>query len=302
MDLTGLRVRPATHADYDAVVAFTADTWADRGGSDYIPHVYHDWIDGADKETLVADAGDELAAIAQVVELSAHEAWCQGMRVNPAYRGEGVSVLVNDALFEWARDRGAVVARNMVFSWNVRALAASRAAGFGPGTEFRWATPTPDAAAEPALAVASDPDAAWRFWTDSEARTHLRGLALSMDESWALQELTREALHRAADETAVFAVQDGGTRGMAFRVRDYEREDEDGEPRHWAEYGVGAWADTAAADALFAAITRDAAAVGADRTRVLVPETPRHVTDAAFVRAGVSEEPDFVLSADLTAR
>ena len=39
--------------------------------------------------------------------------------------------------------------------------------------------------------VVSDPDAAWSFWVHSDARDHLHGLGLSLDESWAVQELTR---------------------------------------------------------------------------------------------------------------
>ncbi len=316
MAATELAVRPATHDDFDAVAAFTEDTWADRGHGDYIPRVYHDWIEKDDAATLLADAGDEVAGIAQAVLLSEHEAWCQGMRVNPAFRGEGVSVLVNDALFEWARDRGATVARNMVFSWNAPALGASRAAGFDPCTEFRWATPDPDPDADPAPEVTGNPDAAWSYWSASDARDHLRGLALSPDESWAMQELTRDILRRAADDARVFAVQDDGTQAMAFRVRDYERSEsssddsenrtesggsDDGDVERRVEYGVGAWDGVDSADALFDAIRRDAGELGADRTRVLIPETARFVSDASYVRAGVSDEPDFVLSTDLTA-
>ena len=296
-----LSVRPATHDDYDAVAAFTENTWPDRGKGDYIPRIYHDWIEKDEAATLVAEAGDEVAGIAQAVQLSEHEAWCQGMRVNHAFRGEGVSVRVNEALFEWARDRGATVARNMVFSWNAPALGASRAVGFEPATEFRFATPDPNPDADPDLAISENPDAAWSYWTASDARDHLRGLALSLDESWALQELTRGMLRRAADDTRTFAVQDDGTRAMAYRVRDYEREGEDGDVQHWVEYGVGAWDGVESATALFDAIRRDAGELGADKTRVLIPETVEYVSDASYVRAGVSDEPDFVMAADLTA-
>ncbi|MFC7167633.1 hypothetical protein [Halospeciosus flavus] len=48
-------VREATHDDYDAVVAFTEDTWPDREGGDYIPRIYHDWIEGDERETFVAE-------------------------------------------------------------------------------------------------------------------------------------------------------------------------------------------------------------------------------------------------------
>jgi GNAT superfamily N-acetyltransferase len=296
-------VREATHDDYDDVVAFTSDTWSERGGSDYIPGVYHDWIDKDDSITLVADAGDVLVSIAQIVVLSTDEAWAQGMRVHPDYRGRGVSVAVNTALFDWARDQGATVARNMVFSWNVAGLGASRAAGFRPCSEFRWVHPTPDADAtgSDGHATVDEPTVAWRYWQDSDARAALRGLGLALGESWAMREVTRDVLETAASDTAVFAVTSpAGARGAAYRTRTYEREDDDGVEQTWAEYGVGAWTDVDAARELLAAVQRDAASLDADRTRVLVPEDPRHVMEASLLRAEIADEPDFVNAADLT--
>lgn len=311
-----LHVRQATTEDADAVVDFTSRIWSERGG-DYIPHVYHDWIanDGDDQRTFVVDAGDDIAGILQAVMLSEHEAWFQGMRVNPDYRGMGVAQQLNDASFDWAGDRGATVGRIMVFSWNDAGLGAARAAGFEPGVEFRWATPDPDPDAIDALddertensaadhAVTEDPAAAWSHWMRSDARDALGGLALDRHESWACSELTQQDLREAADDTRVFAVQtDDRTTGAAFRVRDYERENDDGETKHWAEYGLASWDDIDSARTLFAAIAEDAATLGADETRALIPETTRHVSDAAWARAGSSEEPDFVLERDLTDR
>jgi GNAT superfamily N-acetyltransferase len=295
-----VRVREARPDDHEAVAAFTRETWPDRETGDYLPDVYPAWIEGEGKYTPVVEVDGEIGGIAQCVLLSEREAWCQGMRVDPDHRGEGVARRLTGALFDWARDRGALVARNMVFSWNVPSLGLSRRVGFEPTAEFRWAHPDPDPDARPELTVANDPDAAWEAWTASDARNHLGGLALDLEESWALSELTRSDLRRAADETSVFAVADNGLRGASYRVRDYERESDEGAER-WAVYGVGAWGDLPAARSLFDAIRRDAAAIGADRTRVLIPETPRAVSDAALVRAGVSEEPDFVFAADLTA-
>ena len=67
-----------------------------------------------------------------------------------------------------------------------------------------------------------------------------------------------------------------------------------------AEYAVGAWDDREAAGVLFDAIRADAADLDVDGTRVLLPETPRHVAEAAAVRADLADWPDFVLSADLS--
>jgi len=302
--------RRATHDDYDDVAAFTSDTWSDRDGSDYIPDVFHDWIEADDPDaretrfTCVAEVDGTVVSIAQIVLLSEHEAWCQGMRTAPGHRGEGIGKGLTHELWDWARDRGATVARNMVFSWNMAGLGHSRGVGFAPATEFRWMhpDPDPDAAGPAEYDVTGDVNAAWSYWTASDARDHLRGLGLTADESWAMSELTRATFAAAAEDRALLAVQsDRGTHGVSYRVRQYEREDDDGVERTHAEYGVAGWDAVPALRALLAAVARDAASVDADETRVLIPETPRHVSDASLARAGISDEPDFVMAADLTA-
>lgn len=310
-----MHIRRATPDDYEAVVEMTSDIWPDRGG-DYLPEVYHEWLedDGeTGRRTFLAEIDGEAAGIVQAVLLSPDEAWFQSMRVSSRFRRRGVSQRLNEELFAWARERGATVGRVMIFSWNAASFAAARASGFEPLTEFRFAHPAPDPDAEwpDAYAVSSDPAAAWRYWSHSDAREHLTGLGLDPDESWAVRELTRADFERFADETALFAVAGDreGRSGVGYRTRVVERERDEkdaddtaaAEPRieTIAEYGLGAWEDVASARALFAAIARDAAAVGADSTRVAIPETARFVTDAAVAGADLSSEPNVVLGIDL---
>jgi len=329
-------VRPAQRADREDVIAFTRATWPDRE-ADYLPRVFDDWVDadGDRRRTLVADADGRAVGIVQFVLLSSDEAWAQGMRVDPEFRGHDAAGRLVRAGYRWAREAGATVARNMVFSWNAMGMGHARAVGFRPTIEFRFVHPEPDPDATPHdvtpdLDVVGDAVAGWRFWTESDARAHLAGLALDPGETWALSELTRETLREATAADRLFVVQgdgsgdrSGGTRGMAFRVREVERptggdgeasgdEGEDGddggeqadggdpEPERWAEYGVGAWADAESCRALLRAVARDAAERGADRARVLVPETVDTVSDAAAARVPVADAPDFVLTADLT--
>jgi GNAT superfamily N-acetyltransferase len=295
-----VRVRRARVDDAAAVAAFTRDTWPDRAVDDYVPRAFERWVEsgGPDRRAFVAEVDGDVAGVVQGTMLSPWEAWAQGLRIDPAHRGAGLGTRLTTAVFEWARGRGAATVRNLVFSWNAPSLGLSRTVGFEPCTEFRWATPAPDAAADPAMRVVDDGDDAWAFWTDSAARDHLRGLALDGDEPWALSELTRADVLAAADADRLVAVADGGVRGVALRTR--VRAYGDGDP--CAEYAVGAWApgDGAAARSLLSAVARDAAAVDAAATRVLVPETCAWVTDVAAARAGPAEHPDFVLAADLT--
>jgi ribosomal protein S18 acetylase RimI-like enzyme len=295
-----VRLRPARTEDAAAVAEFTRDTWPDRAVDDYVPRAVERWVEaaGSDRHALVAEVDGDVAGVVQGTMLSSWEAWAQGLRIDPAHRGVGLGTRLTNAVFEWAREHGAATIRNLVFSWNAPSLGLSRGVGFEPCTEFRWAMPAPDPDAAPAMRVDEDAADAWAFWTDSAAREHLCGLALDRAEPWALSELTREAVETAAGDGRLLTVADGGVRGVAVRAR--VRAYGDGDP--CAEYAVGAWdpGDDAAARSLLAAVARDAAAVDAATTRVLVPESCAWVTDVAAARATPADHPDFVLAADLT--
>jgi GNAT superfamily N-acetyltransferase len=295
----GVEVRQAGHDDREAVVDFTQDTWPELGG-DYIPDVFEEWVDtdGPEQHTFVAAVDDRPVGVLQAVLLSDHEAWAQGMRVAPEFRGASVGRRLSRAAFEWAAVRDATVCRSMVFSWNAAGLGQARAVGFEPVAEFRWLEPNADPEAPRELAVGNDPAVAWSTFRGSDADRHLRGLGLDLEESWALAEVTERRLG-VAESTLALRGEDR-RRAMTYRTRTFEREDDEGAEETWAEYGVAAWEDHEALSELAAAIARDAAAAGADRARVLVPETPRHVSDAARARVPFVDEPDFVLERDLT--
>ena len=329
----------ATVAAADAAATFGADAAGGGSENDDVG------VDGAgvDDTTVVSGDGTGSAAAGepeivvgcvQGVLLSDWESWAQGIRVNPIARGLGVGSRLSEAVLDWAAAAGATVCRNMVFSWNVAGLGQSRAVGFDPSTEFRFARPDPAAApaALPDLTVDDpDPDAVWAFWSRSDARDHLGGLGLDPGESWSCSQLTRDRVATASDEGRLVAVVDDGLVGFALHTRTWEREADDGsaddqsaddgsaddqsvdggagtsvadEPpveRH-AIYGSAAWRDAAAAGALLDAVAWDAADRDADHVRVFIPETVDHVSDVAANRVEVSAEPDFVMAADLTDR
>lgn len=298
--MTDAVVRQATHDDYDAVANFTQDTWADRGRQDYLSDVFHDWVDanGPEWRTVVVEVDGVVAGVSQGKLLTDHEAWMEGMRIHPEYRGGGYGLQMSGALFEWARAAGATVARNMVFGWNDAGLGQAIAAGFEPRTSFRWANLEPRPA-ERELDVRDDPVAAWGSWARSDASDLLGNLALDSEQSWALSELTRERLIAMAEDERVLTVRGAGTtRGMTARVRTTELEAEDGS-ESLAEYAVGAWTDTDAAKLLFDAVRAESDELGVDSARVLIPESPRHVAEAAAARTDLADHCDYVMEVDL---
>ncbi len=296
-----MRIRPARVADTEAVAAFTKQTWDRYEDGDYISKIFPKWAaeDGPRQQTFVAEAEGTPIGLVRSVLLSEHEAWFQGLRVDPDHRNKGVGRDLIHAAFDWAQTAGATVGRAMVFSWNVMGLGLTRAAGFDPGVEFRFAHPEPDSEARVEGTVSHSPAAAWSYWQQSAERATLDGLGLDDEVPWALSELTRDDLRHAAESESLLAIERDRIVGMAPRVRVVDRGPEE-ETTTWAEYGVAAWTDLTAAGDLMAAIARDAAAVGAEKTRVLIPETSRAVTDVAAHRIELAEEPDFVVRVDLT--
>ncbi len=117
-----IRVRRATPGDTRAVLDFTRATW---DGWDYVPSVWGEWLEAPDGVLLVALPAvtheldlfgrplslDRPIGIARVAMLSAHEAWLEGLRVDPGVRTRGVARLINAAGLEWARAQGATIVR-----------------------------------------------------------------------------------------------------------------------------------------------------------------------------------------------
>lgn len=313
------QVREARVDDHDDIKEITADTWPDREGQDYLGRVYPRWLESGDcpKHTLVVEHEGHAVAIAQAVLLTDEEAWGQGLRVHPDYRGQGLSQQLTAELFSWAAQQGATVVRALVHAWNEAGLGQSRASGYRPAGTFRWVHPAvgTDAVATthldhtdrtwlpvpPDATITNDPATAWRAFHGSDGAHVLGGLGLSLDESWALSELTPALLERAADETATIAITtDRGAQAMTYRSRVFEHEPEEGDTETIAEYGAATWNDTGVAAVLLDAVASDANDIGADRIRIAIPDRPLYVSDTALCRADVAESAEVVMAADLT--
>lgn len=92
------------------MLAFTAHTW-DFG--DYIHYVYDKWLDDKSGLFLVAEEkkSGRLAAIDKLTILSPTEAWFEGLRVSPDFRGRGLASELQRYMIGEARRLGAQTAR-----------------------------------------------------------------------------------------------------------------------------------------------------------------------------------------------
>lgn len=98
--------RPLTAADRDEVLALTANTW-EHG--DYIGNVYDVWLTDSTGRfiAVVETSTGRIAAIDKLSFDAPREAWFEGLRVSPDFRGRGLATKTQQHMIEVARELGA---------------------------------------------------------------------------------------------------------------------------------------------------------------------------------------------------
>jgi len=101
-------IRPAVPTDKGPILEISKTIWS---GHDYIPKVWDDWIKEKNGKLLIATVRGLPVGVAHAFFQTRRDAWLEGVRVHPDYRGLGIAGKLNKALFEYAASNGAKVAR-----------------------------------------------------------------------------------------------------------------------------------------------------------------------------------------------
>lgn len=101
-----VNIRPATQEDTTAMLELTGHIWE---GHDYVPEVWHMWLNDPDGRLVVAESQGRMAAIGRLARLSKDEWWLQGLRVHPDFEGRGVASQVHDYLVDAWRSLGGIL-------------------------------------------------------------------------------------------------------------------------------------------------------------------------------------------------
>ena len=177
-------VRRARPEDREQVLSFCERTWE---WGDYIGDVWDKWLSEDRGALLVALVGDRVAGTGKVTMLSRAEAWLEGLRVNPAFRGYGVAQALYEAAETEARKRWARVARYATPSTNLAIHNLSERFGYRRVARFiEYAAPA-EAGELPRPLALADADAA-----ESQLALQTKGLAASgglYDGGWHCREL-----------------------------------------------------------------------------------------------------------------
>jgi ribosomal protein S18 acetylase RimI-like enzyme len=203
--MADITIRPAQPQDKAAVLAFCAHTW-DWG--DYIPQVWDEWLADASGKLLVAVLNERPVAVEHVQMVAPDECWLEGMRVDPAARGRGISRLLNEQAMREARQMGATVARLATRSDNTVAQRILEAGGFQQvGTYLHYSAPAEQlrGAPLPEMAAQQDLPALLAFLDRSNVFPATGGL-LYLDWGDRTRALTREVLQERLASGEVLAL------------------------------------------------------------------------------------------------
>lgn len=217
-------IRPATHDDVASIATWTQDTF-DWG--DYVSDALPAWIGDPSIGVFVYEEGGAPVAVAKGQLLSATEAWMSAARVHPDHRGKRIAGRLADALMEWARDRGALVARLLIEDWNEASIRHVERVGLRrvAGVAFcvrtvGEASPIPEgnggtrkrASVRARPARSAEAEAAFASWSVGELGKAMRGMVC---HDWTARRLTVGDLQAAARNEALWEI--GGGWAIAAR-------------------------------------------------------------------------------------
>ena len=176
-------VRPARPEDREAILSFCKRTW-DWG--DYIGDVWNEWLTDSVGVLLVAVVGEEMAGVGKVTMVSKAEAWLEGLRVNPPFRGQGIAQALYHGAEKAARRRGARVARYATPGGNEAIHRLSERFGYHRVACFIQYRATEEAGTLPERLLRPEVDAAETLLADSSGLAASGGL---YDGAWRCREL-----------------------------------------------------------------------------------------------------------------
>jgi GNAT superfamily N-acetyltransferase len=193
-------IRPARADDVPHIEPWTRETFA---WGDYVAERLPGWLEEPGTLVIVCVLDDDVpVALSRAELLSLTEAWLSAARVRPDHRRAGMGRAMNAYAVDWARGRGALVARLAIESDNEAAIGQVLKSGYHQTGEWVHATAppatgrrlAPDLQLRPGAAV--DADAAWTFWSQSDLAQAARDL---ISLGWRWRKASNQDLQKAVD-------------------------------------------------------------------------------------------------------
>lgn len=206
--LPGFQVRDVRDSDRAEVLAMTANTWA---FGDYIKWVFDDWLRDEQGRFIAAEhiESGKLAAIDKMTFLSPEEAWFEGLRIAPEFRGRGLASRLQTYMIEQVRQAGVRTVRLLTSASNyaVQRMAYRDQFVLKAVVSFwKWTIesglPTTTEVRTLRQAAPSEAEGLYRWWLQSSA---YRSAGLC-HRNWSFSETNSEEWSRAAQEGRLLVV------------------------------------------------------------------------------------------------
>lgn len=229
MTRPNISVRKARGSDREAVFKFCEKTWS---WGDYVQKVWNKWLKQKDGRLFVATIKGVPVGISHVSIDKPHEAWLRGARTDPDYRRKGVATAITRKCLEYAKSKGAKVARLVTESDNKAAQAVLQKIGFEQVAEFvnmKNERVTAEKAEASRWATKNDVETVWNHLQSSETYSKAAGLYTILYHWFSLE---KEHLARFVEERKIIVHENekGETDGLVLI--------EDATAREWHENTV----------------------------------------------------------------
>ncbi len=195
-------VRPARAEDKEAIVAFCQNTFS---WGDYIANVWDEWQTNSAGQLLVSLVDDQPVGVVHVALLNDGVAWMEGMRVNPAFRRQGIATALDAHAIKVARERGCRLARLATSMKNTVAQTLLGECGYHRTAQFNEWQAEPQLGDFSALRVATPNNVAdiVARWQTSEVCAACRAVVPSRHWRWTPIDEQRLREQIAAGEVRV---------------------------------------------------------------------------------------------------
>ncbi|MCX5801333.1 MAG: GNAT family N-acetyltransferase [Candidatus Eisenbacteria bacterium] len=193
-----ITIRRARASDKKVVLGFCRRTWGDWG--DYIDKVWDEWVKDKRGFFAIAAIGKRPVGTAKLTVLNKREMWFEGLRVDPSFRGAGISHLLTGFLAKEALRRGAETVRYATGAGNRASLHIGKSWGLRLVGKYSILTASSDGRRCSVFERTSDPVTA--LAAVANAGVHCAaGLA---SEGWTFFEVNRDFLAASFKKREVF--------------------------------------------------------------------------------------------------
>jgi GNAT superfamily N-acetyltransferase len=187
-----VKIRKATKADKALVLEISKNLW---GGNDYLPGVWDDWVVDPKGRLITATVNGKPVGVAHGWLQTPYIAWLEGVRVHEQYRGLGIAGKLNNALVEWARKKGARVARLSTHVRNRASRDHLKKIGFPVWQTFQRLDSTRGLRVKPA-GVSAPTRSSKLLWKWLSTRPNFGKNHAMYSDGWTWHPLTRQTLSK----------------------------------------------------------------------------------------------------------